>query len=385
MATTSMTSRRAFLRRVTILGVGGLLGIRSTSTATEPPPEISTLRLIQFPSGCQGPLHVAEDLLRGEGFSDLQYVKNDDTGAASKMVQARGADLVLQFSAPFITEVDGGAGLVTLGGVHPGCFVLFGGPAVHSVRDLKGKTVSVPVIDRQNSARLYIASMAAHVGINPLKEIQWVEHPVSEATRLFADGKVDAIMGFPPLAQGLRVKKIGRVVVNSTTDRPWSQYFCCMLVSYRDFPKKYPVAAKRAVRAIVKANAICAQEPERVARLLMDKGVVKHYEYALQTIKRAALRALARLRLGGHPPLLRPASARGRHYSVEPAEDPRPRRRVAICERAQKGIEGVAHAGPSRPNGYGGRAVGLVASSAVEYAGRCLAGPSCRCLSYPLT
>ena len=285
MATTSMTSRRVFLRHATMFGVGGLVVMRPTSAAAEPPPESSRLRIIQLPSGCHGPLHIAEDLLRGEGFTDLQYVRNDDTLAASKMVQARSADLVLQFSAPFITEVDGGAELVTLGGLHAGCFVLFGGPTVHSVRDLKGKTVSVPAIDRQNTMRLYIASMAAHVGINPLKDIQWVAHPVDEATRLFADGKVDAIMGVPPLAQELRARKIGRVVVNSTTDRPWSQYFCCMLVSHRDFPKKYPVAAKRAVRAIVKANAICAQEPERVARLLMDKGVVKHYEYALQTIK----------------------------------------------------------------------------------------------------
>jgi NitT/TauT family transport system substrate-binding protein len=112
-----------------------------------------------------------------------------------------------------------------------------------------------------------------------------VTHPVDEAVRLFADGKVDAILGFPPLPQELLAKKIGQVVVDSTVDRPWSQYFCCMIVSARDFPKKYPVAAKRAVRAIVKANAICAQEPERVARLLVDRGVLKRYDYAVETLK----------------------------------------------------------------------------------------------------
>jgi len=276
-------SRRRFLAGVA--GTAGLLGLRPGSIAAEPPPETTTLRLVQFPSGCQGPLHVAEELLRGEGFTDVRYIRSDDTEAASKMVQARAADFVFQFSAPFITAIDRGADLVTLGGVHPGCFVLFGGRTVQSVRDLKGKTVSVPAIDGQNTARLYIASMAAHVGINPLKDITWVAHPVNEAIPLFAEGKVDAIMGFPPLAQELRAKKIGRVIVNSTTDRPWSQYFCCMLVSYRDFPTKYPVAAKRVVRAIVKANAICAQEPERVARLLVDKGVMKQYDYALQTVK----------------------------------------------------------------------------------------------------
>ena len=58
-----------------------------------------------------------------------------------------------------------------------------------------------------------------------------------------------------------------------------------MIVTHREFPKKYPVAAKRVVRAIVKANAICAQEPERVARILVDKGIVKQYDYALQIVK----------------------------------------------------------------------------------------------------
>jgi NitT/TauT family transport system substrate-binding protein len=92
-----------------------MFGVRPTKVAAEPPPEISTLRLIQFPSGCQGPLYMAEELLRGEGFTDVQYIRND-TASASQMIQARGADLVFQFSAPFITEIDRSAELVTLGG-----------------------------------------------------------------------------------------------------------------------------------------------------------------------------------------------------------------------------------------------------------------------------
>jgi len=102
---------------------------------------------------------------------------------------------------------------------------------------------------------------------------------------LFADGKVDAIMGFPPLAQELRARKIGHVVVDSTIDRPWSQYFCCMMIAGREFVKTHPVATKRAVRAIVKATAVCAQQPERVARMLLERGIVKEYAYALQILK----------------------------------------------------------------------------------------------------
>ena len=127
--------------------------------------------------------------------------------------------------------------------------------------------------------------MAAYVGIDPRKDINWVTHPVADSTRLLADKKIDAFMGFPPDPQELRAKKIGHVVVNSGVDRPWSQYFCCVMAGNREFVRKNPVATKRAIRAILKANQICALEPERVARLLVDKGYTTNYDYALQTMK----------------------------------------------------------------------------------------------------
>jgi NitT/TauT family transport system substrate-binding protein len=277
--------RRAFLRAAAATGTAAVLGLRSRRARAEPAPETTTLRLLQFPSGCQGPLHVAGELLRAEGITDVQYVRVDNTQSFSRELEARTVDLGLWFSAPLIAEIDRGADIVTLGGVHAGCFVLFGNRGVRSIRDLKGKTVSVPDSDFRNTARVYIASMASYVGLNPATDITWVTHPMDEATRQFADGKIDAIMGFPPLAQDLRARKIGHVVVDSTIDRPWSQYFCCMMVAGREFVRKHPATAKRAVRAIVKGTEICAREPERVARLLVDRGIVKQYDYALETVK----------------------------------------------------------------------------------------------------
>jgi hypothetical protein len=98
-------------------------------------------------------------------------------------------------------------------------------------------------------------------------------------------GKIDAIITAPPSAQELRARKIGHVVVTTAVDRPWSQYFCCMLVGNKDFVRKHPVATKRVLRAIFKADQLCAQEPERVARSIVDRGFTKHYDYALQGLK----------------------------------------------------------------------------------------------------
>jgi NitT/TauT family transport system substrate-binding protein len=83
----------------------------------------------------------------------------------------------------------------------------------------------------------------------------------------------------------LRLKNIGHVIVNSAVDLPWSQYFCCVVAAHREFVHKYPVATKRAFRAILKATDICALDPEWAAKTMVDSGFTKDYQYALQTLK----------------------------------------------------------------------------------------------------
>jgi NitT/TauT family transport system substrate-binding protein len=57
-----------------------------------------------------------------------------------------------------------------------------------------------------------------------------------------------------------------------------------MLEADRDFARKYPVATKRAVRAILKATDLCANEPARAARRMVDGGFTPRYDYALEAL-----------------------------------------------------------------------------------------------------
>lgn len=170
-----------------------------------------------------------------------------------------------------------------VGGLHTGCYELFATTRVRTIRDLKGKKVAVTLL--RDDRHAFIAAMAAHVGLDPRKDIDWVVHPVAEAMRLLQEGRIDAFIGFPPEPQELRAKKIGHVVVNTAADRPWSQYFCCMAVTSRDFARKYPVATRRALRALLKAADLCAREPERVARFLVERKYTEQHEYARQTLR----------------------------------------------------------------------------------------------------
>ncbi len=226
---------------------------------------------------------MAEELLRSEGFTEVHYLKKAGPTDIETALASGEADLNGHFAAPLLIRLEAGDPIVILAGLHIGCFELFATHAVRTIRDLKGKTVAVPALD--NARYVFLASMAAYVGLDPRKDIHFVTHPGLESMQLLAEGKIDAYLGFPPEPQEMREQQIGHVVVNSTVDRPWSQYFCCMLTGNREFVRTHPVATKRALRAILKAADVCALEPEPVAQFIVDKGYAKRYDYALQAMK----------------------------------------------------------------------------------------------------
>jgi len=246
----------------------------------EPPPETRRIRIAKVPAICLAALYVAEDLLRGEGFTDVQYVEMELPEIARSVATGR-IDFSAETIPDLIMELDAGGPIVIVAGLHVGCYELVGGDRVRKISDLRGKRVAVA--DR--GRRAFISSMAVQVGLDPRKDIQWVERSGEEAMQLLAEGKVDAYVGFPPEPQAMRARKIGYVVVNTATDKPWSQYFCCLMFSNREFVRQNPVATKRAMRAILKADRICATEPERAARTIVDRGFTSSYTYALQTMK----------------------------------------------------------------------------------------------------
>ena len=259
------------------MGWGG-----DSQAATEPPPETTRIRLAQIAGNCYAPQYVAEELLAAEGFTDLRYVRVAGSGQLYPALSAGEIDLTLAFLAPSIIRVDSDPSTVILAGGHPGCLELFGSSRVRDIRDLKGKAVAVQAMG--SAAHVFIASMVAHVGIDAQRDIHWVVLSNDESLRQFADGRIDAFMSGPPATFEFRARKIGHVVVNMTTDRPWSQYFCCVLTGNRDFVTKNPAATKRAMRAILKGANLCASSPEPAARLLASRGFAPSYEVALQLL-----------------------------------------------------------------------------------------------------
>lgn len=246
--------------------------------------ETTTLRVARLSSLCLAPQYLAEEGLRAEGFTDLRYVETT-SGENRKLMADRQIDLTMDFSAKVVKNVDQGDQVVVLGGVHVGCFEIFGGESVKNIRNLKGRTVAVPELGVDTSHYAFLASVLAHVGFDARTDVTFVQRTFAQVMEQLPQGKVDAFIGFPPQPQELRAKGIGRVLLDSMTDRPWSNYYCCMLTAHTDFVAKNPVATLRAMRAILRATDTCAKEPERAARFLIDRKYAANYDYALAAMR----------------------------------------------------------------------------------------------------
>jgi NitT/TauT family transport system substrate-binding protein len=192
------------------------------------------------------------------------------------------ADITMHFAGPVILQIEAGDPIVVLAGAHVGCFELFGNDRVQAIRDLKGKTVAIPELGAPG--HVFLATMLAQVGLDPRTDVTWATHEPADAMQLLADGRVDAYLGFPPDPQEMRARRIGHVVVNSMVDRPWSQYFCCMVVANREFVTRHPIATTRALRAILNGIDLSAHDPEGAVRFLVDQGYTTQYAYTLQAV-----------------------------------------------------------------------------------------------------
>jgi NitT/TauT family transport system substrate-binding protein len=275
-------TRRRFLTSLSLAGAAGLIRT-PRSLAAEGQLETTSVRFMRTPSLCHAPQFVAEELLRAEGFSEIRHIEGASSAEINEAVASGKVDFNTHFAPQWASVIDGGGAVTVLSGVHVGCFELFGKEGIRSIGDLKGKTVGVAALG--SSDHLFVSVMAAHIGLDPVNDIHWITSQSPTPAELFAEGKIDACLGLPPVPQELRARHLGHVVVNSAMDRPWSQYFCCMLAGNREFVRNHPVATKRVLRAVLKAADLCAGEPAAAAQRLVDGRFTARYDDALKTIR----------------------------------------------------------------------------------------------------
>jgi NitT/TauT family transport system substrate-binding protein len=143
-------NRRDFLASASAAAAVDALGAR-TPRADDGPPEVTTIRRRRDPSICVAPWYIAEDLLRAEGFSDIQYVPVQSGAAYSQMIGRGELDFALPSAQTVVSLLDAGVPITALAGVHAGCFELFAHEPIRTISDLNGEKVGSMFWARANT------------------------------------------------------------------------------------------------------------------------------------------------------------------------------------------------------------------------------------------
>jgi NitT/TauT family transport system substrate-binding protein len=273
-------------RRSVLAGLSAMAaGLLAPPAGADPPPEITRIRTAAYPkvSDCATPFYAAEELLRLEGFTEVEFVVPANDAEGLRLLPEGKIDIESWDAPILIGLIDSGVPLKVLGGVHAGCLELLAGRNVASVKELRGKRVGINQLNGLTHKLLRL--MAANVGLDTEKEIEWVT--TANALDELGGGTIDAFLATPPDPQIARERKIGHSILSTALDRPWSQYYCCLIDANVDFVRNYPIATKRALRALLKSVDLCASDPVGAVRRSTAKGFAGDYEYALSALKDA--------------------------------------------------------------------------------------------------
>ena len=262
-----------------------------------------------------------------------------DAGAGQSKMVARGEiDLTLHFSPLSLIPIDAGEKITIIAGVHVGCFELFANERIRTIADLKGKTVGVPVLGA--SPHVFVSTMAAHVGLDPAKDINWVTSP-----SIPPDGS------FSPTERSMRCSAFRRSRRNCARARSatWSSTArstvpgrstsaaCWRETGLR--PQESGRDQARAARDPQGDRLLRQRSGAAAARRVVDRGFTTDYDYALQTLNEVPYNKWREYDPEDTIRFYALAAARSGHDQIEPQQDHRRGHGLALPQRAQARAE----------------------------------------------
>ncbi len=287
---------------------------------------------------CEAPIFVAQEkgLFTEQGI-DTEIVKTDWDGLREGLASGQfhaNHTLVMYI----LKGVEKGSDVKITAGVHTGCLrvqVATNSP-IKSVAELRGKKIGVPTNVGSPPAMFASRTLAA-AGIDPsveAKEVTWIAMEPGLLGERLKQGELDAVATSDPLGTILEGNKITKTIADQAKDQPYADEYCCAVVVNGEFSRKYPAAAAKVTKAILKGAKWVQENPKAAAEL----GVEKKYITAKVDINTQALMQLKYL----------PGVAKGK-LSVEQAAADMKRAKllgastdpVALAKRTWADLDGV--------------------------------------------
>ena len=273
------------------------LGLPTLSRAQALPEVIQVGHLVGI---CMSPLFYAHatGLFKAEGLKvELKFMPNP--GDALTALTAGQQDIVHIPFTNIIVAANNGAPVRIIGGSGAGGIFLIAQAAtgIKTIADLqknRGKNLKLGAM-RLNTFELMAYRALQNAGLSYGEfQMVWFNDTLSMASAFEAKA-VDLVTHVEPFATRL-VDKLGGVAIASNLDTWGKDGPDCVTNARIDFLEKYPEAARRYLRALVKADAAIKADREKAVDTL-DKG--KYYRVDRDTLRAALPRQMPQVNLIG--------------------------------------------------------------------------------------
>ncbi len=305
------------------------------NTSSNTPGGRPKVKVVYIGLTCEAPIFVAQEkgFFEEEGL-DVELVKTDWNGLRTGLDMGR-FDANHTLIMYVLQAIEQGLNLKITGGVHKGCLRLQAGAKtdIQKVADLRGKRIGVPN-HRGSPPYMFSCRVLTANGMDPQKDVQWVEMQPDVLAKALENGQIDAVATSDPLGTILVGSKQVRTIADQALDQPFADEYCCATVVSGEFAQRDPAAAAKVTRAMLKAARWVEENPTAAATLSVEKKYIASsvelnalaltqlkYRPGVSTCKTSVLQAARDMKAAG---------------LLDPATDP-----TAMAKRAWLDLDGV--------------------------------------------
>ena len=222
---------------------------------------------------CHAPLQVAME----KGYLDEEGIKWERVDFGGSDIQAAlgsgTIDCGFGLVGKFIQPIENGLNMVITSGMHTGCTKLLvrADSGINSIADLKGKTIGVSSLASSEAITAKRALNAAGVNISADSgEVTFAVYSTTDQPVALMNNAVDAISTPDPVATNAEKEYGLKVLLDTASTEPYADEYCCVSFVSAELAENHPDIAAAFTRAVLKASAYVAENPEETAKLQIE-------------------------------------------------------------------------------------------------------------------
>ncbi len=182
-----------------------------------------------------------------------------------------GYDITHHLVMYFLKPIEQGLDVKFTAGIHKGCLRVQAPVKgnIHTVADLKGKTIGVPGMG--TPPFIFANRVIGAHGIDARRDIDWRVYPAGELGLAMEKGEIHACANSEPIGSLLLAQGLVRNVADQAKDAPYKDEYCCAVIANGGWLSVNPEVGAAATRALLKGAKWVNENPRAAAHLSVEK------------------------------------------------------------------------------------------------------------------